>query len=166
MREGDEVIVVGDTHHGRDLNTIKDYVEACGYTWLEHDAGYMGWGHPQINFGMAHATGDYLVFNDDDDIFAPDALLHIRRAVKHLDPPRPVLFKFKADRFGGRTFWINKGRVEVGTIGGHCIVAPNDKERLGLWTDRYEGDFDFIVDTLSRYDIEPVWRPEVIALAR
>jgi hypothetical protein len=52
-------------------------------------------------------------------------------------------------------------------VGGHCMVVPNVPEKLGQWTDRYEGDFDFIEDTLKRWEpLEPVWRQEVIVHAR
>lgn len=174
LRENDEVIVVGDTASG-----ITDHLrmtsvfcasqqrEGKNWRYFEYDnAGEHAWGHPQINFGMRYAVGDYLMFQDDDDIYYPDALVNVRRAIKH-GPPRPFLFKFRAMRFGGRTFWVERGRVEEGMIGGHCLVVPNDPEKLGKWSDRYEGDFDFIKDTLDLWKpVEPEWRPEVIALAR
>lgn len=136
------------------------------WRYLEHDAGRMAWGHPQINFGMEHAEGDYLLFQDDDDVYYPDALINVRRAVRHSEP-RPFLFKFRAQRAGGRTYWVEKGKVEMGWIGGHCMVVPNVPEKLGRWTDRYEGDFDFIRETLELWHpVEPVWRQEVIVDAR
>ena len=159
--------MVGDTFHGP-LDHLRQVVESMPHwRWLEYNAGRAAWGHPQINYGMDYAEGDYLLFQDDDDVYAPDALLNVRRAVKHLDPPRPVLFKFKAARAGGRTFWVEQGVVKLGWIGGHCMVVPNVKERLGTWTDRYEGDFDFIEETLRLWEpLEPVWRQEVIVHAR
>jgi hypothetical protein len=52
-------------------------------------------------------------------------------------------------------------------IGGHCLVTPNDPARTGLWSDRYEGDFDFVESTLALWaPVEPIWRNEVITLAR
>ena len=166
MLPEDEVIVVGDTH-GNDLSGVEEVVKAWGWRYEPFDAGRNAWGHPQINHGMTLAKGDYILFQDDDDMYMPDALLHVRRAVRHLDPPRPLLFKFKAMRAGGRTFWVKKGVIEVGMIGGHCMVVPNVPEKLAEWTDRYEGDFDFIKDTLALWEpLEPVWRQEVIVLAR
>lgn len=166
LREDDEVIVVGDTFE-RDLSDVQQMVEGWGWRWVEHDAGRAAWGHPQVNYGMEVATGDYILFQDDDDLYYPDALTSVRRAVRHLDPPRPLLFKFRAMRFGGTTFWRERGVVAEGAIGGHCMVVPNVKEKLGKWTDRYEGDFDFIEETLRLWQpLEPVWRQEVIVLAR
>lgn len=166
LRDGDEVIVVGDTFHG-DLSHVGSVIRTWpGWRWEEHDAGYMGWGHPQINYGMTVARGDYLVFQDDDDIFAPGALQYIRRATRHLDPPRPVIFKFKPARFGNITLPVGTD-IGCGKIGGHCLVPPNDPARLGKWSDRYEGDWDFIEETLRLWEpVKPVFRPEVITFAR
>lgn len=165
---GDEVIVVGDTFSEHpNLPAVATAVQNAGWRWLEHNAGYMGWGHPQINYGITQAKGDYLVFQDDDDVFAPDAMVNIHRAIRHVEPPRPHLFRFKAARFGGQTFWIKKGLVAQGAIGGHCLVTPNIPEKTGKWTDRYEGDFDFIEETLRLWEpLEPIWRQEVISFAR
>jgi hypothetical protein len=114
---------------------------------------------------MANAVGDYLIFQDDDDVFYPDALLNIRRAVRHGDP-RPHIFKFRITRAGGLV--LPQGQVVAeNRIGGHCLVTPNDPERLGSWTDRYAGDWDFIEETLRLWEpIKPVFRPEIITLAR
>lgn len=157
---------MGDTFHGN-LDHVRRTIErAPHWRWLEHNAGRAAWGHPQINFGMTQAQGDYLVFQDDDDVFAPDALVNIRRAARHLAPPRPLIFKFKIARAGGLV--LPQGKVvEENKIGGHCLVVPNEPTRLGTWTDRYAGDWDFIEETLRLWEpLEPVFRPEVIAYAR
>ena len=163
LHKGDEMIVVGDTHSDP-LREVREQVLSEGHRWMELDAGKHAWGHPQINAGMRNARGDYLVFIDDDDVFAPDALESIRRAVNGLEPPKPHLFRFHSDRNG--TLWREKV-IGVGAIGGHQFVVPNIPERLGEWSDRYEGDFDFIVSTLAKWPADSViWREELIAHAR
>lgn len=163
LREGDEMIVVGDTHSAS-LDEVREQVLSEGHRWLELDAGRHAWGHPQVNYGIQEATGDYLVFIDDDDLFPGDALTNIRRAVRHLPEPRPLMFRFRSQRYG--TLWQEKV-IQVGGIGGHEFVVPNIPEQLGEWSDAYEGDFHFIVSTLEKWpDDALIWRPEIIALAR
>lgn len=160
---GDEVIVVGDTHDGP-LPEVQAMAERYGYHYRGHDAGHHCWGHCQINEGMRRAQGDYLVFIDDDDMFTPEALHIIRAAADELTEPQVLMFKFRCERLG-RTLPETHEVVES-AIGGHCIVSPNIPEKLGQWTDRYGGDFDFIVSTLAHWPEGPVWRDEVIAVAR
>jgi glycosyltransferase involved in cell wall biosynthesis len=165
---GDEVIVVGDTTDGP-LDAVEAFVgQQPQWRYLDGQSTEHSWGHREINRGIEDARGDYLVFQDDDDVFAGDAIANIHRAIRRLDPPRPHLFRFRAARYaGGMTIWQQQGRVEEGWIGGHCIVTPNVPERTGRWTDRYAGDFDFIAETLRLWEpLEPIWRPEVITLAR
>jgi len=165
--DGDEVLVVLDTHTDS-LLPLRAWIDRQPHWRYEVlDAGRHAWGHPQINYGMRLAWGDYLVFQDDDDVFTGDALINIRRAARHLDPPRPLIFKFRAERAGNRVFPIQRGLIAQGAIGGHCLVIPNVSSKFGEWTDRYEGDYDFIVDTLAKWaPLEPVWRDEMITLAR
>jgi hypothetical protein len=162
LAAGDEVWVIGDTH-GRELPDVQTLVEDCGpaYHYLPCDAGRHAMGHPQINYGMQQAAGEFLVFQDDDDVFVPGAFDAIRR--RSLER-RPHLFRFVASN--GVVYWSRWGLVQCAQIGGHCIVAPNDPQRLGSWTDRYEGDFDFIAETLAHYPEEPVWCPEIISVQR
>lgn len=163
LAPGDELLIVGDTHGG-ELDAVEAWCNAHGATYLPYDAGHHCWGHCQINHGMRHAQGDYLVFNDDDDTFAPGALAAIRRAIGHQVEPRVLLFKFFAGRLG-RTL-PERYVVEESAIGGHCIVPPNDPARLGQWSCRYGGDFDFIQTTLAHWPDGPAWFDDVIALAR
>lgn len=164
---GDEVIVVGDT-----VDDVLPDVEAWvdqqpQWRYVDGQQDVHSWGHREINVGIQEARGDYLVFQDDDDVFAPGAMPDIHRAIKHLTPPRPLLFRFRAARYGDVTFWRQRGVVALGAIGGHCIVTPNVPEKTGRWTDRYEGDYDFIVETLRLWEpLEPVWKEQVITHAR
>lgn len=163
LAPGDELLIVGDTHGG-ELDAVEAWCNAHGATYLPYDAGHHCWGHCQINHGMRHAAGDYLVFNDDDDTFAPGALAAIRRAIGHQVESRVLMFKFFAGRLG-RTL-PERYVVEESAIGGHCIVPPNDPARLGQWGCRYGGDFDFIRSTLAHWPGGPAWFDDVIALAR
>lgn len=173
---GDEVLVVGDClddpHPETGLADVRALVADMGaqYRFIytlpaEHD-----FGHTQINVGMVEAKGDYLVFQDDDDVFVAGAFGSIRAAAEEClvahGEHRPLLFRF-VTRF--RTLvWANRVLAED-HIGGHCFVVPNRKALLAPWTPRYQGDFDHVRGTLDKWpggDSAVVWREEVIAYAR
>lgn len=171
---GDELIVVGDTREG----PLDDVRELCGRVgqeapagacvrYLPHDSGRPSWGHDPLNHAMSKAEGDYLTFNDDDDVWAAGAFQAMRDEIAKLPSPRPLLFRFRS--YHGPTFWLVPGLLGEGLIGGHCIVAPNLPSLLGQWSERYEGDWDFIETTLALWasvGVQPVWCDRLIAIAR
>jgi glycosyltransferase involved in cell wall biosynthesis len=175
LRPGDECLVVGDCVDGP-LPEVEALVASFGplFHYLPFNGGEHSWGHFEINYGIEHAKGDYLVANDDDDIFAPGAFAIIRRVIRELPAPRPLLFRFQS--YLGGLYWNEGCRHSDGRlvarqdfIGGHCAVFPNIPERLGRWTARYQGDFDFVRSTLDLWpnkDDDAIWREEIIAIAR
>lgn len=174
MREGDELIIAGDLRDGP-LDSAR---ELCGRLGAEapegacvrfvgHDAGRMDWGHSQINRAMECARGEWLTFSDDDDMWTAGAFDAMREAIAALSSPAPLLFKFRAHF--GMTFWHTEGLAALAHIGGHCIVTPNLPSLLGTWSERYEGDFDFLKGTLDLWaavGVEPIWVDRLIAVAR
>lgn len=166
---GDEVIVVVDSHGmgAPEFFAIEARIAPYGSQFVvtDCDAGYHNHGHAQLNNGMDCAHGDYLSFQDDDDVYTPGALAAMREAaVAH--PGHPLLFRFRS-YLNGLVFWRFAGLVAEATIGGHCLVVPNDPARLGKWGDHYEGDFSFLKSTLDLWrPIEPVWIDKIIAIAR
>lgn len=159
------MLIIGDTFDAP-LAWLAAEIEGMGppYRFLPHDAGHHCWGHCQINYGITQALGDYLVFNDDDDVFTPEALHIIRARIQEQPSPRPLMFKFFAARLG-RTL-PERYEVVESAIGGHCLVTPNIPGRLGQWGERYGGDFDWIVSTLEHWPEGPTWYDDVIASAR
>jgi hypothetical protein len=125
-----------------------------------NDAG--DWGHRARNRLLVKATGDYILFCDDDDLLAPGAL-EIVRAKTLVYPGRVGLFKMRyAD---GREIWdtpeLIEGQCSTGTI-----VVPNIPEKLGRFGNEYAGDFVFAKSTAALYDQPPLFHPEVISLYR
>lgn len=163
----DEVLVVGDTTDG-DLPEVEALVADSGpqYRYLTLPTEAHSWGHDQLNHGITLAAGDYLVYQDDDDVFTDGAFGSIRSAAE-AHPGRPLMFRF-VTRF--RTLvWGAHPVLAEDHVGGHCFVVPNRKAYLAPWTDRYQGDWDHIRGTLDKWpggDTAVVWREEVIALAR
>ena len=165
-RPGDESIVVADTHGSLLDEHLRHWVEMRGHTYLEHDAGHHCWGHCQLNHGMKHATGDYLVYMDDDDVFAHGAWNAIRETIAQRTVVGPILFQFKTST-GGILWQIPGSDLAHGRIGGHCLVQPNDPERMGFFSCEYAGDLTAIQDACQNWGHDKVlWMPHVISIAR
>jgi glycosyltransferase involved in cell wall biosynthesis len=165
---GDEVLVVGDTTDGPlpDVEAlVKDFGPQYRYLPCPGPDGH-DFGHTQLNLAWAEASGDYLVAQDDDDVFTEGAFDAIRAAAE-ANPGRPLMFRF-VTRF--RTLvWGASPVLAQDHVGGHCFVVPNRKEYLGTWAPHYQGDWTAIRTTLDKWpggDSAVVWREEVIALAR
>lgn len=188
LAEGDEILVAGDTRNGPlehvqkfcesiqqkewhyDAEADKHFPVPYGPTvrYVPHDGGGRpSWGHDQINHAMAVAKGEWLCFNDDDDIFCAGAMQAIRDSAGTLTTQAPMLFRFKS--YHGPCFWLTPGLIGQGLIGGHCIVTPNIPSLLGEWGPHYEGDWSFIESTLRKWSsvgVGPVWVNRLIAIAR
>lgn len=167
LEPGDEVLVVGDVHDGP-LPGVEALVAEFGsqYRYVSFDAGFHDFGHSQLNYGVMLAKGDYIHMSDDDDVWAPDALQAFREAAASVVEPVPFLFRFHS--YVGVTFWVQRGRFERDWIGGHCLLAPNNPNKLGRFTSAYNGDFDMVESTVNHYGgaQQAVWVDHVIAVAR
>ncbi|VVB50478.1 Glycosyl transferase family 2 [uncultured archaeon] len=164
----DEVIVVIDTHGMTDLiklMAIDHCVENFGeqFRTIKHDAGHHCYGHCQMNIGLKNAKKEWIVAQDDDDIFAQGAFKAIRDAIKNLPENVPLMFKFQP-YIQETPLWDEQVLAE-GKVGGHCLVAPND-EKMGRFTCRYCGDFDWVIDTIQKWDMKFRWVNHVISIAR
>src|SRR5262249_48456121 len=98
-----------------------------------------------IDSGLA--TGDYLVFGDDDDAFFPDTRKAIVAAAR-IDPGRPLMFRMIDPN--GAIVWVDE-KIRMGNHGTPMFVVPNDPKKRGRFGNRYEGDFDFVQSTLAKY---------------
>lgn len=177
MGEDDRLVVAVDSHpvngEGYDMaaarvREIESEISKHGPNvhMLTIDAGHHDWGHSQINAAMDYARktwpGAWLTFNDDDDVYLPGAFDEIRRAIEGTGKDCPHLFRF-VSHFR-EVIWRTPEMIE-GNVGGHCIICPAD-QRLGLWSPRYEGDYDFVQSTIALHDGRVAWCREIIATAR
>lgn len=170
LDENDELIVIADTHGVPDTDALKqsilhmvaNYVVPVRY--MELDAGHHCWGHCQLNHGLERASSQWVHCQDDDDIYTDGSIARMKRQAGKQLMPAPMLFRFMS--YFGMVFWDRMGVAAEGHIGGHCLLAPNTS-RLGRFTCRYNGDFDYIASTLKNYRMESVqWIDDVICHAR
>lgn len=155
MQDGDELLIVGG---GAIAETIARWNQA---RWIDMPPG-CNWGHKERNHAMPLACGTHLLFIDDDDALIPGALQVIRDAVATV-PDRPHIFAM-IDPHGRKLPMVPQ--IRQGNVGTPQIVAPNITGKLGVWGNRYEGDFDFIAGTVAHYADGPVWHNTVIYACR
>jgi glycosyltransferase involved in cell wall biosynthesis len=121
-------------------------------------------GSAQRNLGMKKAKGDWLLFMDDDDIYVPDAFIHIRQALKGR---KPHIFRMLNCHNNREILWRKK-RLVLANIGTPMLCIPNDADFIGpWWPDKRAADFDFIRALVKRWPKKSiVWRREVICIVR
>lgn len=159
-----EVLVIGDTHHNDfelPLSVAPSLCHNYNVTYLEYDGGGHNWGHHQRNYGMTRARGKWLSFLQDDDALNPGAFEAIFNAID---------FHWGVILGQTQTWQVGivprEKRLYEGNVDANCIIVPNVPERLGVWENRYAGDFSFIRDTCELWDNHIMWLPKVLSVGR
>jgi hypothetical protein len=118
------------------------------------------WGHQARNEAMPRCRGTHLLFADDDDKTMKGALdlirekVGLRRRKVHLfcmAYPNGVVI---------RPCWPPR----LGHIGTPMMCVPRTRRKVGVWSERYEGDFDFLESTMLLRGDLPVLHDDVVAL--
>lgn len=157
----EEVLVVGDGHNQPTKELVQFYADRGLPARYQATVKTRDWGHTQVNYGLRHVKGDYVTYQDDDDIYLPRALDEMVRMVNMQQTPIPILGRVKTPNFG--LLWQ---RPDVTTVlDGHCIVAPNDKRRLGWMAPVHSGDQCFLHTTLRNYE-QWAWTDRIWTLSR
>lgn len=127
---------------------------------IQHHPPSGDWGSSERNEGLAKATGDYISFIDDDDIYAPDARYIMDRAIQESRRPYPILFRMRMP--DGKILW-DKPRLRCNRMGTPMIFVPNIYEKFVPWNGTIEADFQFINCQYWPHR-HIIWREEIIAL--
>jgi glycosyltransferase involved in cell wall biosynthesis len=161
MGPHDQVFVIGDGQYPESRKLVDTY--GIRYAYFELPQGpHRDWGARARNFALPLAKKGYISFMDDDDCYLPGAFAAIRRAI-HEFPGKPFLFRML---HGTSILWRTE-EIALGNVSSQMVVLPNQQSKLGRFTERYEGDFDFIESTAGLYarGYDPfIWRKEIIAI--
>lgn len=170
-----EVIVVADSYPlgYESYQDSRERVERTaavaqdfGATFFEYNDARHDWGSPQLQYGYAHATGEWILNCGDDDVLEPLAFETIRRAIDSLPAPVPMMFRtaLHPSPVRGNTniavLWQYPTLTDK-NITGQCLVLPNDQARIGRWDILV--DFGFITSTVELWGGRVEWRTEVIS---
>jgi len=121
--EGDQVLIMGDGPVPSASALCDEFGPPFRYVETALTSDY---GHSQANIALSMLESDYVVGQDDDDVFAPRAYEVIREKASFM-PMAPMLFRFISP--DGR--WLPDGAHGNATHDGHCLVLPNIKKRIG-----------------------------------
>lgn len=158
LAPGDEHLVIGDGAQP----AAAAMCAVVGATY--HDGPQVhDYGNSQRDAGAQLATGDYLLYCDDDDVYAPDALALVRAVVEN-EPGIPHVFRMLHPTFG--VLWQRPALV-CGNVGTPMFAVPRD-ERLARWADgdprTYEGDYRFIVRTVANHGGRCGWQKGITCI--
>lgn len=153
IRPCDEVVVVTDgkveTKRALACLPASVIVKKHPATDEKHRAGVLR------NYGMPLASGNFLMFMDDDDVYTHGALDRVRY---HIGRTRggtgPMLFRMVAH--WGETLWRSFGKwqqnpVSFRNVSTQMFVIPNRPKRLGEWGAQRGSDWHFISTTLHKW---------------
>lgn len=147
----EDVLVVGDGYSEPTRELVEYFATLglpCRYQATEKTRD---WGHSQINYGLQHVRGDYICYEDDDDIKLPRSFEEMSRLIAQFDEPMPLIGRVKTPQLG--LLWQTPGPQAV--LDGHCLVAPNNKKKLGWMSSEHHGDQCYLHTTLRHY---PRWQ--------
>lgn len=154
IRKDDQVIVVGDGRRPEAERIASFFKDRLPISYVELSPPGQNAGHPARNYGMSLSTGTHLLSIDDDDGHVKGALDVVRRLVSGA-PDRIHIFRMTAcaRRLPWDVLWRERSVGEC-NLGTPLFVVPNDRSRLGVWGNRYAGDYDFIRSTVDKYPPE------------
>jgi hypothetical protein len=158
-----EIDVVADTHRGTHVAALADVAWMPAHydaVYVEHDGGRHDWGHSQRQYGQQVATGRWLMWTQDDDVYRPGAFATIRDVLQTADGP--CLLRLQGWQAG--LVWKRPALV-WGEIDAGCLAVPNAPDRLPTWGTAYDADYDYIAAVCERWR-RAEWVDAVIAEGR
>ena len=157
----DQVFVIGDGTYPETRKLVQKYGIQYGYFELK-DGPHHDWGATARNFGIEIAKKAYIAFMDDDDRYLPGAFKCIKTAIQTF-PGHPFMFRMLHER---EILW-KTNELCIGNVSSQMVVVPNIQAKLGRFSERYDGNFDFIRSTADFYfpDYNPfIWCEDIISV--
>jgi hypothetical protein len=163
LRDVDEVLVVGDGPQPQAAAFVDALApsSSAAVRYFETPPAHF-WGNPQRRAAFERARGTHILSFDDDDRVVVGAVGKICATLK-MQPERPHLFRLWY-RMG--LIWSDR-KIRESNVGTQMIAFPNRRGRIGFWSDKYTGDYDFVRSTVDLYpdrEASVVWCETPIAV--
>jgi glycosyltransferase involved in cell wall biosynthesis len=153
---GDDVLIVGDGPQPWTKQVVETFGPPFRYVFTK---ATRDWGHTQMNVAINKVGGDYVTGQDHDDIYLPRAFESIREAIL-LCPGKPLMVRVKTPSLG--ILWTAPA---ASPLDGHCLVTPNDKDKIGRFDSEYDGDQRYMSGTVDAWGTVG-WVDKVTTLTR
>lgn len=156
---GDELLVIDDGAESpvfvESALTLSLLPTRCLVKILTPERRLGTWGHAASNLAMREASGTHVVRIDDDDAYEPGALDTIRAMIA-LAPERVHIWRM-ASR--GGVIWTDES-IRQGNVGTPMFGVPLGC--AGRWGARYEGDHDYVCESVANSGQPPIWHPATL----
>lgn len=150
----DEVIVVANGDCDSALAVVKR-LTALPLFYVSIPQ-YKGFGGPQRDRAIREASGDVIVFLDDDDAMRPGGLKAIRTTA---DPRAINMYRAHTD-----LGILPAGpRLVQSGVTTQNVVVPNAPDRLPRWPARRDGDYWFLRSAVDRGWVFK-WHSEIVSI--
>jgi len=138
------VVIDGQQYFESAKRIIESYKPnfPCKFIEIYNNENLGYWGHPLRNKYQSNLNGDYILHCDDDDIYIKNSLGKVRQHIKGSDSKSIYFFKFYRNFNKKELYWVDE-ILRDGNVGTPCGVIPNIPSKMGIWTNRYGGDYDF-----------------------
>lgn len=151
----DEIIVLVD---GENQYETDQRVAAMGLqkkflirTFMMADKGGY-WGHPGRNRGQMLATKQAVMFTQDDQLLVPGSLVVVKECLLNHEDWESTGHLFQVVPRAGNLCFFEPGETRCGHIDADCVVLPRSKWfKFGKWQNDYNGDHDFIMQTMGNF---------------
>lgn len=148
--------IVGDNVENdtlEEIHNILNLVNDSRIKFTNLPERHNDWGHTPRNYGLDHATGEWIVMTGEDNYYVPTFVHNFLREARLKDTD----FMFCSFLYNqaqlGDTYYPVKARLELQQIDIGCYSFRKDKlGDIRLRTDVSEADYYFMLDYLSQED--------------
>lgn len=164
---GIDRLVVIDKNSTKDINNVVKLCNKHYVDWITFEHPYSDWGYPGMEYVYKHRqeNGLYIMNIGDDDVFVEDTipqLVNIFASSGALLQPYMVQAELHPSPHRGNqvpvVLWNDSCRsLERGKVTGQNLIVPNIPHLMGNMAD----DFEFIRQTIKKWDYNVTWVPKV-----
>lgn len=159
------IIIDGGSTDGT-VDIIEKYAEHLAYYVSESDNGL----YDAMNKGIAKATGDIVGMINSDDYYYPDAFKKAANAFMGHKLDEHIFWGDVMYEIQGRVAGFRPKNRTIGAFAPHpSMFCPKCiYDRIGTYdtTVKILADYDFMYRAVNKFNIKPLYEPELIAFFR